>query len=89
MNSAVNFYGNKFLYLKLYKIVRDASNSAKKSEKRLVVMIFAGNGLKCEYVRETAKSAISHPPHLIVASGEYSLAARGDNNYFVLNYYDS
>ena len=71
--------------------MRDASNSAKKCEKRLVVMIFAGNGLKCEYVRETAKSAISHPPHLIVASGEYSLAAsaRGDNNYFVLNYYDS
>ena len=27
-----------------------------------------GKRLKCEYVRETAKSAILHPPHLIVAS---------------------
>ena len=31
--------------------------------------ICARNGLKCEYVRETAESAIQHPPHLIVASG--------------------
>ena len=37
-------------------------------QKRLVVWICAGNVLKCKYVRETAKSAISHPPHLIVAS---------------------
>ena len=29
----------------------------------------AGNGLKCENVRETAKSAIPHPPHFIFASG--------------------
>ena len=29
-------------------------------EKRLVVRICAGNCLKCEYVRETAKSAIPH-----------------------------
>ena len=30
--------------------------------------ICAGNGLKCENVRETAKSAIPHPPHFIFAS---------------------
>ena len=31
-----------------------------------------GNGLMCEYVRETAKSAILHPPHLNVASARYA-----------------
>ena len=30
--------------------------------------ICAGNGLKFDYLRETAKSAIPHPPHIIVAS---------------------
>ena len=40
-----------------------------KVQKRLVVRICVGNGLKCEYVREMAKSAIPHPPHLNVASG--------------------
>ena len=30
--------------------------------------ICAGNCLKCGYVREMAKSAILHPPHLNVAS---------------------
>ena len=46
--------------------MREASHCAKKCEKRLVVRMCARNGLKCGYVRETAKSAI--PPHLIVAS---------------------
>ena len=41
-----------------------AQNCAKKCKKRLVVWICAANGLKCEYVRETTKSAILHPPHL-------------------------
>ena len=50
------------------QIVRGAPNCAKKCETRLVVRIYAGNGLKCEYVWETAKSAIPHPPHLNVAS---------------------
>ena len=50
------------------EIVREAPNCAKKCEKRLVERICAGNGLKCEYVRETAKSAIPHPPHFIFAS---------------------
>ena len=47
--------------------MREAPNCAKKCGKGLVVWICAGNGLKCEYVRETAKSAIAHPPHLNVA----------------------
>ena len=42
----------------------------KSAKKRLVVRICGGNGLKCEYVRETTKSAIPDPLHLIVASGE-------------------
>ena len=48
--------------------MREASHCAKKCEKRLVVRMCARNDLKCEYVRETAKSAIPHPPHSIVAS---------------------
>ena len=48
--------------------MREAPNCAKKCEKRLVVRICAGNSLMCEYVRETAKSAIPHPPHFIFAS---------------------
>ena len=40
--------------------MREAPNCATKCEKRLVVRICAGNGLKCEYVQETAKSAFSH-----------------------------
>ena len=48
--------------------MREAPNCAEKCEKRLIVQICAGNGLKCENVRETAKSAISHPPHFIFAS---------------------
>ena len=46
----------------------ESSKLCEKCEKRLVVLICAGNGLKCEYVRQTAKSAIPHPPHLIVAA---------------------
>ena len=52
----------------IIKIVRGAPNCAKKCDKRLVVQISAGNGLKCEYVWETAKSAIPHPLHLNIAS---------------------
>ena len=48
--------------------MREAPNCAEKREKRLIVRICAGNGLKCENVRETAKSAIPHPPHFIFAS---------------------
>ena len=48
--------------------MREAPNCAEKCEKRLIVRICAGNGLKCENVRETAKSAIPHPPHFIFAS---------------------
>ena len=48
--------------------MREAPNCEKKCERRLVVRTCAENGLKCEYVRETAKSATPHPPHLIVAS---------------------
>ena len=50
------------------EIVREAPNCEKKFEIRLVVRICEGNGLKCDYVRETAKSAITHPQHLIVAT---------------------
>ena len=46
--------------------MREAPNNTKKCEKRLVVRKCTGNGLKCEYVRETAKGAIPHLPHLIV-----------------------
>ena len=45
--------------------MQNCAGSSKLCEKRLVVRIYGGNGLKCEYVRETAKSAIPHPPHLI------------------------
>ena len=49
--------------------MREAPNCAEKCEKRLIVQICAGiNGLKCENVRETAKSEIPHPPHFIFAS---------------------
>ena len=48
--------------------MREAPNCAKECENRLVVRIYAGNSLKCEYVRETAKSAILHTPHLSGAS---------------------
>ena len=51
----------------------EAPHCAKKCEKRLIVQICAGNGLKCEYVRETAKSAIMHPLHLNVASAMVNL----------------
>ena len=30
--------------------------------------LYAGNGLKCENVRETAKCAIPHPPYVIFGS---------------------
>ena len=53
--------------------MREAPNCAQIMRKRLVVRICAGNRLKCEYVRETAKSAIPHPPHLIVASERYCI----------------
>ena len=49
--------------------MREAPNCAEKCKKRLVVRICAGNDLKSENVRETAKSAIPHPPHFIFASG--------------------
>ena len=48
--------------------MREAPNCAEKCEKRLIVRIYAGNGLKCENVRETAKSAMLHPRHFIFAS---------------------
>ena len=48
--------------------MRVAPNCAKKCEKRLVVRICAENGLDCDYVRETAKSAIPHTPHLNITS---------------------
>ena len=49
--------------------MREALNCAEKCEKRLIVWICAGNGLKCENMQETAKSAIPHPPHFIFVSG--------------------
>ena len=36
------------------------------------MQICAVNGLNCEYVQETARIAIPHPPHLIVASDSAS-----------------
>ena len=55
----------------MLEIVQNCSGSSKlceKVRKRLGVRISAGNDLKCEYVQEKAKSAIPHPPLLIVAS---------------------
>ena len=57
----------------MLEIVQNCSGSSKlceKVRKRLGVRISAGNDLECEYdyVQEKAKSAIPHPPHLIVAS---------------------
>ena len=40
--------------------MREAPNCAEKCEKRLIVRICAGNGLKCDNLRKTAKSAIPH-----------------------------
>ena len=50
--------------------MREADPNCAKNDWLVVVQICAGNNLKlkCEYVRDTAKSATPQPPHLIAAS---------------------
>ena len=50
-----------------------SSKLCKKMQKRLVVLIYTVKGLKCEYVQETAKSAIPHPLHFIFASASLQI----------------
>ena len=52
--------------------MREAPNCERKCEKQLVVRKCVGNGLKCQFARETAESAIMHPPHLNFAYGNKS-----------------
>ena len=49
-----NSGGPRKLLKCVIKIVRGAPNCAKKCDKRPVVQMSAGNGLKFEYVQETA-----------------------------------
>ena len=70
-------------------IVQNCAGSSKlceKCEKRLVVRICAGNSLKCKYVREAAKSAISHPPHLIVAFAAIKLISCQGNEFCIIEF---
>ena len=50
------------------EIVKKCAGNSKLCEKVRKTTVSAGNGLKCEYMRETAKSVILHPPHLYVVS---------------------
>ena len=56
----------------------EAPNFAEKCEKRLIVRICAGNGLKYENVRESAKSMIPHP-----GRGTLSLPLKSPDYYII------